>query len=261
VKQASSADSIAVEVLEGGALAVRAAGLIASTLNQAIRDRGTAVFVPSAGRTATPAYKILRGIYRQAVDWQRVHIVQMDEYTGLGATDPLSFAYYLTRELVAPLGPGHFTHFNNGCGGLMHPLDCYESAFGGIDLVVHGIGRNGHIGFNEPGSPVDSDCRQVILAYSTLCANFLGDKERRRFRGGLTLGLKQLRAARSSLLLATGTEKAEAMEHACRAPASIQCPASILRTCANVTVLADPDAASLLEAAKQAWSPLEPAHA
>jgi len=62
--------------------------------------------------------------------------------------------------------------------------------------VVHGIGRNGHIGFNEPGSPADSDCRQVVLARSTLCANFPGEPERRRFRNGLTLGLRQLRRAK-----------------------------------------------------------------
>jgi 6-phosphogluconolactonase/glucosamine-6-phosphate isomerase/deaminase len=245
VIQARIADGVAVEVLEGAALAVRAAALIASTLNQAIHERGLAVFVPSAGRTATPAYKILREVYKHAVDWRRVHIVQMDEYAGLGTSDPLSFAFYLSREFVMPLRAGIFTHFNDECGALMRPLDAYESAFGGVDLVVHGIGRNGHIGFNEPGSPADSDCRQVVLARSTLCANFPGETERRRFRNGLTLGLRQLRAARNSLLLATGVEKAAAIERACRAPASIQCPASILRTCTNVTVLADPAAAGV----------------
>ncbi|MFZ0847370.1 MAG: 6-phosphogluconolactonase [Pseudolabrys sp.] len=243
MKRAGSADGVAVEVLEGAALAVRAAALIASTLNQVIHERGLAVFVPSAGRTATPAYKILRTVYGYAVDWQRVHIVQMDEYAGLGATDPLSFAFYLSREFVTPLRIGLFTHFNNERGDLMRPLDAYEGAFGNIDLVVHGIGRNGHIGFNEPGSPADSDCRQVVLARSTLCANFPGEPERRRFRNGLTLGLRQLRAARNSLLVATGVEKAAAIERACRAPASVQCPASILRSCANVTVLTDPAAA------------------
>jgi 6-phosphogluconolactonase/glucosamine-6-phosphate isomerase/deaminase len=260
VKRAGSADGLAVEVLEGAALAVRAAALIASTLNKAIREGGGAVFVPSAGRTATPAYKILREAHRHAVDWQRVHIVQMDEYAGLGVSDPLSFAFYLSRELVTPLRAGNFTRFNNERGGLMRPLDVYESAFGGIDLVVHGIGRNGHIGFNEPGSPADSNCRQVVLARSTLCANFPNEAERRRFRNGVTLGLRQLRAARSSLLLAIGIEKAAAIEQACRAPASIQCPASMLRTCANVTVLADP-AAGLVELAEKAGSPLEPAPA
>ena len=87
------------------------------------RERGHAVFVPSAGRTATPAYKILRTVYGHAVDWQRVHIVQMDEYVGLGATDPLSFAFYLSREFVTPLRAGIFTHFNDERGALMRPLD------------------------------------------------------------------------------------------------------------------------------------------
>jgi glucosamine-6-phosphate deaminase len=244
-----AADGLAIEVLDGGALAVRAAALIASTLNRAIRDRGQAVFVPSAGRTATPAYKILRDVHRHAVDWQRVHIVQMDEYAGLGANDPLSFALYLSREFVTPLRAGYFTHFNDDNGALIRPVHRYESAFGTIDLVVHGIGRNGHLGFNEPGTPLDSDCRQVVLTRSTLCANFSDEANRRRRRNGLTLGLKQLRAARNSLLLATGIEKAGALERACRAPASVQCPASILRSCANVTALADYAAAGLTAAA------------
>jgi 6-phosphogluconolactonase/glucosamine-6-phosphate isomerase/deaminase len=106
VKRTIGTDGLAIEVLESGALAVRAAALIASILNKAIRDKGHAVFVPSAGRTATPAYKILREAHRHAVDWQRVHIVQMDEYAGVSTKDPLSFARYLSREFVAPLRPG-----------------------------------------------------------------------------------------------------------------------------------------------------------
>lgn len=238
--------SFAVEVLDGSALAARAAALIATILAQTIRERGSAVFVPSAGRTPTAAYRILSAAYRDMLDWHRVQIVQMDEYCGIGAQDPRSFAYYLLHELVAPLRPGRFIHFNGDAGKLIHSLDVYERQHERIDLVVHGIGRNGHVGFNEPGSSPDSGCRRVALAQSTLHANFSGEAERQRFRHGVTLGMATLRGARNSLILATGHEKADAVRRMCYATPSTRCPASLLRGYGKVAVLLD-HAAALIE--------------
>jgi len=235
-----------IEVLDEAALPARAAGMIVSKLRDAIGERGSAVLVPSAGRTPTPTYRALCATHASSLDWRRVEIVQMDEYRGLGPDDPLSFAHYLSAELVQPLHVGAFTHFNDRTGALIRPLESYERSAGTIDLVVHGIGRNGHVGFNEPGSPIGSGCRSVRLAASTLQANFATDAERHRCREGLTLGLRSLRAARNSLLLAIGIEKAAAMRHACSSPPSNQCPASRLRGCRNLVVLADPAAASLI---------------
>jgi glucosamine-6-phosphate deaminase len=180
----------------------------------------------------------LRQRYAAALDWGRVHIVQMDEYAGLGMGDPRSLAHCIFGELVAPLRAGGFSHFNDAAGRLIRPLAQYEAALERIDLVVHGIGRNGHIGFNEPGSAVDSGCRVVRLAGSTLRAN------RVDARDGVTLGLKSLLAARATLLLATGHEKAAALGRALSGPPSDRCPASRLRGCRNVVVLADALAAS-----------------
>ena len=230
--------SLTIEVLDVDALAARAAALIAERLRGAIAAHGSAVLVPSAGRTPLPAYRALLGCHAAAVDWGRVHVVQMDEYRGLGASDPRSFARCLEDELVAPLRMGGFTHFNDAAGALILPLAEYEARVVRIDLVVHGIGRNGHIGFNEPGSAIDSACRVVRLAGSTLRANGM------EIREGITLGVKSLLAAGGSLLLATGAEKASALGRACAGPPSERCPASLLRTGENVTVLADVRAAA-----------------
>ncbi len=252
--------SVAIEILDHWHLPIRAAGLIASTLATAIRDHGRAVLVPSAGRTPTATYRALRDNHRQSLDWRRVHVVQMDEYRGIGANDPRSFAYYLSTEIVAPLCVGGFTHFNDKAGALVCPLDDYETAFGAIDLVVHGIGRNGHLGFNEPNASIDSKCRQVRLTPSTLLTNFPDEAERRQFAEGMTLGLTSLRAARNSLLLATGREKAEALNQACCMPPSERCPASVLRDCENVVVLADPAAAAKLRASRLKQHALQLVH-
>ncbi len=240
-----------IEVLDEAALPARAAGMIASKLREAIDENGTAVLAPSAGRTPTQTYRALCVTHANSLDWRRVHVVQMDEYRGLGPDDPLSFAHYLLAELVQPLHVGGFAHFNNQAGTLIRPLESYERSAGTIDLVVHGIGRNGHVGFNEPGSPIGSGCRSVRLAASTLQANFATEAERCRCREGLTLGLRTLRAARNSLLLAIGIEKAAAMRHACSSPPSNNCPASRLRGCRNLVILADPAAASLIAPREQ----------
>jgi glucosamine-6-phosphate deaminase len=235
-----------IEILDEAALAARAAAVIVSTLQHAIDRHGGAVLVPSAGRTPTRTYQALRERYRDALAWRRVHVLQMDEYRGLAPDDPRSLARYLMDELVQPLRVGGFTHFNDRAGRLLRPLDAYADAAGTIDLAVHGIGRNGHVGFNEPGSPIDSKVRSVRLAPSTLRANFATDADRQRCREGLTLGLAPLRAARNSLLLAIGIEKAAAMRRALNLPPSNRCPASRLRGCPNLLVLADTAAASLL---------------
>ena len=118
---------------------------------------------------------------------------------------------------------------------------------GGIDLQLLGIGRNGHIGFNEPGGKFIYGCHRVELSQSTIEANTrFFDSEADVPRAAVSLGIGAIMEAKQVLLIATGTDKAEAIRQTIEGDVSPLCQASILRTHPNVIFLLDEKAASLL---------------
>ena len=122
---------------------------------------------------------------------------------------------------------------------------CALIAAGGLDLTLLGIGTNGHLGLNEPGSAIDSTCRVVDLHPDT--ARRAGDYgDGAAPRRGATIGIAEILASREVWLLATGRRKAEILRAALRGPVSPEVPASYLQTHPNTMVFADTEAASLL---------------
>lgn len=229
-----------LRVLPAEAIAEIAAARIAAALRSVLARRGRAVFLPSAGRTPLATYALLRAAHRRTVDWSRVVCVQMDGYEGLGDRDPRGFAAELRRELVEPLGIGRFLRFHGPDGELRQPLPAYERtvrALGGIDLALQGLGRNGHIGFNEPGDARAETTRRVRLAPSTRAANGVP------FTHGVTLGLSVLGEARETLVLANGAAKRDAARALLFRPEGVFNPAAAVRRCGRVSVLLDPEAA------------------
>jgi glucosamine-6-phosphate deaminase len=200
-----------------------------------------------------------RLVYRKLVEragapsWRRVRCFNLDEYVGLDADHPASFARYMRELLFNHVDVAmNRTHIPDGTApDLDVAAKAYEQLIvenGGIDLQLLGIGRNGHIGFNEPGSAHESKTRKVRLAPSTIDAN------RPDFPEGeeppataLTMGIGTILAAREIALLATGSAKAEALAAALQGPVSIDCPASALRRHGAVTVFCDEDAAAGLD--------------
>jgi glucosamine-6-phosphate deaminase len=245
-------------VLPGAEIAEVAAARIVAALGAALARRGRAVFAPSASRTPRPAYALLRSAHRRSLDWSRVVCVQMDEYEGVGDRDPRGFAAELRRELVEPLGIGRFHRFHDGNGELRCPLDAYERAvrgMGGIDCAVQGIGRNGHVAFNEPGDARGGATRRVRLAHSTCKANGV------LFTRGVTLGLNVLAEAREALVLMTGAAKRDAAVSVLFRAGGKENPAAAIRRCGRVSVLLDPEAAPerLLRPARPAEAASGPA--
>lgn len=196
------------------------------------------------GRTPLGLYAEL--VSRQA-DWSGVRTFNLDEYLGLQPDHPAAFRTYMRRNLIDLLHRPPVWEIPDGSA--RDPLaECqrYEAALaaaGGLDLVVLGLGRNGHIGFNEPGSPADSRTRVVRLSHSTRMANragFLPGEDVPLF--AITMGIGTILDARRILLLASGRDKAEALERTMQGPVSTEVPASVLQRHPNVIVLADAEA-------------------
>jgi glucosamine-6-phosphate deaminase len=216
---------------------------IAQALRSVLSTSRNAVWVPSAGATPLRTYELLVADFGDYIDWSRVTVVQMDEYFGIGCADPLSLSSYIAERVVRPLGIERFVHFFDSSGNLKLGVTEYAlqlEGLGGIDVAVHGIGRNGHIGFNEPGSSWNSVTRVIELQASTLDANFGDDSSSRtRYRRGVTLGLAELKAARASLLLISGRGKTDVVNRLLRGKVGTELPASSLSLCKQVTIVCD----------------------
>lgn len=207
----------------------------------------------ATGRTPLQAYGLLVGKVRAGeASFRDATTFNLDEYRGLAAEHPASFHSYMWRELfgkvdMAPerahIPPGLADDFS--AAAVRFERRVVEA--GGIALQLLGIGGNGHIGFNEPGSPHDSRTRIVPLTESTRIANapdFPAGEEMPR--EAITMGIGTILEAREIVLIAVGSRKAAAIKAALTGPVGPDCPASALRRHPNVTLLCDREAASLL---------------
>jgi len=206
----------------------------------------------ATGRTMEPLYRALAvqvaalpPLRRQAVlaGWESFNL---DEYLGLPADDPRSFAAFMGRHLVAPLqlDPARVRLPNGTAADPQLEARQYGQtlrACGGIGLQILGLGLNGHVGFNEPPCAADARCRVVDLSLSTRLQNaeaFGGDPAAVPARA-ISLGLAEILAAERILLVVTGAAKAPVLARLLHQPPSPQLPASWLKQHPAVTVLAD----------------------
>jgi len=196
-------------------------------------------------------YAHQRGILRLS----EVRYFMLDEYVGIDPNKPTSFQNVLRRELLSPIGaePNALEILDGNATDLPAEAERFENALrsaGGIDLQILGIGTNGHIGFNEPGSSFTSRTRVVELHPETVQSNarYFNSPEDVP-RKALSQGLGTILEARSILLLATGGSKAHAISSMVEGLSSPRNPASILQGHPDVTVVIDAAAASLLRSA------------
>ncbi|WP_285889549.1 glucosamine-6-phosphate deaminase [Neobacillus niacini] len=174
--------------------------------------------------------------------------VNLDEYIGLSAQDPNSYHYFMNQNLFCHLDINeNHTHIPNGAANLLEQ-EClrYEQLIknlGGVDLQLLGIGQNGHIGFNEPGTAFSSRTHIVTLAQNTREANsrFFNSLEKVPTHA-ITMGIASILDSKEILLLVSGERKAEALNKFVNGEISEQFPASALKYHKNVTVIADKDA-------------------
>ena len=231
-----------------------AAELVARIIAKELRANPHLVLGLATGRTMESVYRVLVRLHRkEALDFSLCSTFNLDEYVGLAPDDPHSFRHYMREHLFrhVNIDPRN-THLPNGqATDLDAECGSYEAAiarFGGIDLQLLGIGRAGHIGFNEPLSALRSRTRVKALAPLTLEQNagtFGGAANVPR--RAITMGVGTILECRRGLLLATGAEKAEIIAQAVEGPITSMISATALQLHAHCTVVVDEAAASRLE--------------
>lgn len=189
------------------------------------------------------------GIYERLIamklDFSRVTTFNLDEYVGLPATHPQSYRYFMEEHL--------FKHVNlkpeniNFLNGMAQDIDAecarYEALIAAhpIDIQLLGIGSNGHIAFNEPGSALESRTRKVALTERTIKDNsrFFGPDEAQP-TSALTMGVQTILSAKTIVLVAKGAGKTEAVKKALYSAQSPSCPASYLLDHPRTAFIVDP---------------------
>jgi len=204
------------------------------------------VVVPAVGRSALGIYAELgRRRLAGAFDASRMTLVQLDSYTDIGPEDPRSLYGWLLRDVAAPLGvsqaqvvrlPGDTDDPDAAAAAHAATIE----RLGGIDLAILGLGPNGHLGFNEPPSPADAPTRAVELTPASLasCASYWGPSLPVP-RRALTIGMRELLAARHILLVVQGRGKRSILTRLLTEAPSPDLPSSFLRDLDQVVLLAD----------------------
>jgi glucosamine-6-phosphate deaminase len=225
----------------------KAASIVAS----AIRKKPALTLGLATGATPRGTYKELIRLHKQeSLDFSQVKTFNLDEYLGLSPSHPQSFYHqihdaFLNHINIIPRN----THIPDGTIDRDFDSYCekYESSIrnaGGIDLQILGIGKTGHIGFNEPTSSLASRTRLKTLTQETIAANQASFGPSERVPDcAITMGIGTILESSRILLLASGLEKANAVAAAIEGPLSASVSASALQLHKDVVVILDQEAA------------------
>jgi glucosamine-6-phosphate deaminase len=234
--------------------AEEAAALVARVVAHDLRANSHLVLGLATGQTMERVYRHLVVMHKQVhLDFSLCSTFNLDEYVGLLPADPNSYRHYMDHHLFnhVNIDPRN-THLPNGMANDL-AAECrkYEALiqrFGGIDLQLLGIGRAGHIGFNEPLSAMRSRTRVKALTPTTVKQNasFFGSEEHVP-RRAITMGVGTIIEARRCLLLATGSSKAGVIAQAVEGPITSMVTASALQLHPHCTVIVDEEAAANLK--------------
>ena len=228
--------------------------LAAKIIAQKIKIKPTAVIGFATGSTPLLLYKeLVKMNHAKEISFRRITSFNLDEYVGLGPEHPCSFHNEMQKNLFNEIDiPPQAINIPDGQTRDIEAMcSNYETEIrkaGGIDLQILGIGHDGHLGFNEPGSSLSSRTRLKTLSQETLEANsrFFGHKDKVP-KHVVTMGLGSIMDADTCLLLAFGASKAEAVYQMVEGPVSASWPATILQHHQKAIVILDNDAATMLK--------------
>ncbi len=234
------------------ALGRAAAGVAAEKIRGAIAGEGQANIVLATGASQ---FDTLTGLVAaEGIDWSKVVMFHLDEYIGLPESHPASFRRYLRERFLGRVPALKAAYLVDGEA----PDPAAECARLGaaiaehpIDVMLAGIGENGHLAFNDPPADFDTDAAYLVVELDEACrAQQLGEGWFARLtdvpRRAISMGIRQILTSRTIILSVPDARKARAVRGAVDGPVVNTCPASILQTHADCRVLLDTPAASLL---------------
>lgn len=225
--------------------------LAANIIGAQITLKPDSVLGLATGSTPEGTYKVLVERYNAGdLDFSQIQSVNLDEYKGLSGDNDQSYRYFMNKHLFSKVNIDlSKTHVPNGLAEdpekACKEYDELVASLGGADLQLLGIGGNGHIGFNEPSDSFAKGTHCVALEKSTIEANS-------RFFASIddvpthaySMGIKTIMSAKKILLLASGENKAEAINATINGPITPKVPGSILQLHPDVTIIADEAAMS-----------------
>jgi glucosamine-6-phosphate deaminase len=234
-----------------------AADLVYTHIARVLETHAAPVLGLATGSSPLAAYRrLIDACARGEISAVHASAVLLDEYVGLPADHPEAYRSFIRRELIDQIdlpvvrlfGPD--VHAADLAGACLR-YDDLLTELGGVDLQLLGIGSDGHVGFNEPGSSLSSRTRIKTLTRATRADNarFFDDREQEVPRHVVTQGLGTILEARHLLLVATGAAKAHPIACAVEGPLTAMCPASVLQLHPHATVVVDEAAAADLKLA------------
>lgn len=232
----------------------KAIELAARVIAKAVRERPTLVLGLATGNTMEPLYAKLAELYKkEKLDFSLCRTFNLDEYVGLAPDHENSYRHYMNEHLFSKINIDlRNTHLPHGMAE-DHDMDCekYEQKIkecGGIDLQLLGIGKSGHIGFNEPLSAFFSRTRVKALTPTTIAQNSpLFDRPEEMPKRAITMGVGTILEAKRIVTLVVGGSKAEILAKAVEGPVTSMVSASALQLHRKCIVITDEKAAANLQ--------------
>lgn len=225
----------------------------AKVMLEVVKNNPTANLGLATGSTPIRMYELMIEDHKKnGTSYKDIKSFNLDEYFGLEATHPQSYHYFMNKHLFSgiDINPEN-VHVPNGAGDIQVSCDDYNKllAENPIDIQLLGIGSNGHIGFNEPGTSFDSVTHMIELKESTRQDNarlFFDGKIDEVPTHAITMGISNILQAKKVLLVACGENKAQPIKVLVEGEKTIDVPASALQDHNDVVVIVDKAAASLL---------------
>jgi len=206
----------------------------------------------ASGDTPKGMYEeLIKQVYQKDIDVSNWHFIGLDEWAGMNGNDEGSCRYHLNDQLFRPLHiaddkiiffDGRAKNLQAQCDG----IDDYIALMGGIDVAIVGLGMNGHVGMNEPGTPPEQHSHIADIDAMTQVVGQKYFKNEQQLTKGLTLGLASLQEASLIMLLANGNKKAAIIKKIFEHDTSPQLPVTLLLNHKKISIYLDKEAASLI---------------
>jgi glucosamine-6-phosphate isomerase len=220
-------------------------------LDQVSREPNSLFCFPSGDSPTGMLNILVKRIKEGKADFSKSKFVGLDEWVGMDRNDVGGCKHYMYEKFFDPAGlrKDQIIFFDAKAKDLKAECKMVDNAIadnGGIDLIVVGIGMNGHLGLNEPGSSFENYCHFVDLDDTTkkVAQKYFSDSK--VLKQGITLGLKHITEAKTTIVIASGEKKSQIIQKIVEGPVSEQVPGSIMQTLDHGLVIVDEAAASRL---------------